>query len=265
MDSRRLTVWTSRKALNTGRSLNPNADWLWRYFAALHRKRKNLEGEIGALETLYSLGAASWNDLNQLGIAYHNYRDLANALKYYRLAAAAKPEAAPWVNLALVYSDSELSQDTDAADACRRAIALQPDYERAKELLETTKRKLVPLASQAQTAATGLIQTDECFEFYISPLEVLQIEEAALVGQPDVKAIQHAKTRLLHELDLNDGKVGWIDDYPLDKSRALAMEDELHDEEDDAITQRFFKKATASFPDTGRRSAFPLLRRLFPS
>lgn len=219
----------AEKALNTARSLNPNADWLWRFFAGLHRKRKNLEGEIESLETVCSLGAPTWYDLNQLGIAYHNHRDLASSLKYYRLAAA-KSEAAPWVNLGLVYSDPELSQDTDAADAYRRALALTPDYERAKELLQTTKRKLVPLADQVQTAATGLIQTDECFEFYISPLEVLQIEEAALVGQPDVKAIQHAKTRLLHELDLNDGKVGWINDYPLDKSRALAMEDELHDE-----------------------------------
>ena len=68
-----------------------------------------------------------------------------------------EPQAAPWVNLALVYRDPELSQDADAADACRRALALKPDYERAKELLDTTKRKLVPLAARAQSAATGLV------------------------------------------------------------------------------------------------------------
>ena len=100
------------------------------------------------------MGVATWHDLNQLGIAHHNHRDLAKALKYYRLSAAAEPDAVPWVNLALVYSDSELSQDADAADACRRALALKPDDERAKELLETTKRKLVPLAAKALSAAS---------------------------------------------------------------------------------------------------------------
>ena len=109
-------------------------------------------------------------------------------------------------------------------------LALKPDYERAKELLQTTKRKLVPLAGRAQTAATELIQPDEFFDFYISPFEVLQIENTTVADEPDVKAIQHAKKRLLHELDLNDGKVGWLADYALDRSRALALEDELHDE-----------------------------------
>jgi hypothetical protein len=71
----------AEQALNNARSLNPNADWLWRYFAILYRKRKNLEKEIESLETLCGLGVATWHDLNQLGIAYHNHRDLANALK----------------------------------------------------------------------------------------------------------------------------------------------------------------------------------------
>ena len=220
----------AEEALNTARSLNPKADWVWRYFAGLHRKQKNQEAEIAALETLCSLNAATWYDLNQLGIACHNYRDLVNALKYYRLAVAAKSEAAPWLNLGLVYSDPELSQDTDAADAYRHALALKPDYERAKGLLETVKRKLLPLADQAQTASIGLVKPDEFFEFYLSPFEVLQIGDTALTEQPDLKAIQHAKKRLLHELDLNDGKVGWLDDFPLDTSCALAMEGELHDE-----------------------------------
>lgn len=220
----------AEKALNTARRLNPDAEWLWRHFATLHRKRKNLEGEIESLETLYSLGVATWYDLNQLGIAYHNYRDLAKALKYYRLSAATEPQAAPWVNLALVYRDPELSQDADAADACRRALALKPDYEQAKELLDTTKRKLVPLAIQAQTAATGLVEPDAFFDFYISPFEMLQIEDVTAAEGLDVKATQRAKKLLKHDLDLNDGKVGWLGDYSLDLSRALAVVDELDDE-----------------------------------
>ena len=107
------------KALRNAHSLNPKDDWLWRYLAGLQRKRKNLEKEIEALETLYRLGAANGYDLNQLGIACHNDRDFRKALKYYRLSAAAEPDAAPWFNMGLVFDDSEVSQDVDATDAYR--------------------------------------------------------------------------------------------------------------------------------------------------
>jgi len=221
----------AEQALETALRLDPNAAWLWRRFAALHEKRDDLEGEIESLETLNSLGVAAWHDLIRLGIAYHYYRDLAKALKYCRLSAAAEPQAAaPWVNLAIVYSDQELSQDTDAADACRRGLALNPDYGGAKELLDTTKRKLVPLAAQAQSAATGLVQPKEFFDSYISPFEMLQIEDVTFAAGPDAKAIKRAKDRLNAELQLNDGKVSWLDDYSLDKARALAVVYELDDE-----------------------------------
>jgi tetratricopeptide (TPR) repeat protein len=145
----------AEKALNTARSLNPDADWVWRYFAGLHRKRKSLDNEIEALETLNELGVATAYDLNQLGIAHHNHKNFPKALEYYRLSAAAKSDSAPWFNMGLVFNESELSQDVDATDAYRRALALTPNHERAKEQLEVTKRKLVPLADQARTAGDG--------------------------------------------------------------------------------------------------------------
>ncbi len=190
---------------------------------------KDLEGEIKSLENIYRFGVATSYDLHELGSAYHKYRDLAKALKYFRLSADAKPLANTWVSLARVYSDSELSQDADAADACRRALALKPDDERAKELLETTKRKLVPLAARALSAASGLVESDKFFDFYISPFEMLQIADMTAANGLDAKAIQQAKKRLLHELELNDGKVSWLGDYSLDKARAIAVVDELDD------------------------------------
>ena len=229
----------AENALNTAYGLNPNDARLWRYLAALHRKRKDLEGEIESLETLNRLNAADDLDLFRLGSAYHKYRDLAKALKYFRLSADARSLANDWVSrallantwvsLALVYSDSELSQDVDAADACRRALAPMP-FERAKELLETTKRKLVPLAARALSAASGLVESDKFFDFYISPFEMLQIADMTAANGLDAKAIKKAKKRLLHELELNDGKVSWLGDYSLDKARALAVVDELDDE-----------------------------------
>jgi len=219
----------AEKALNNARSLNPNADWLWRYLAAMHQKRKDLEKEIEALENLRALGEATWTDLNQLGIAYKNDKNFAKALEYYRLSAETEPSIYPLYNMGLMFNDQEVSQDSDAADAYRRVLALQPDYEPAKERLDTTKRKLVPLAERALAAATGLVQSDDMFHFYASPFEVLQIEAVESVEELDVKVIQRAKKRVLQEIKLNDGKVSWLADYPLDMSRALAIVDELDD------------------------------------
>ena len=210
----------AEKSLNTARSLNPNADWLWRYFAGLYRKRKHLDKEIEALETLNRLGVATGYDLNQLGIAYHNDRHFVKALKYYHLSAAAESDTSPWFNMGLVFNDPEVSQDLDATDAYRLALALKPDHERAKEQLEATKRKLVPLANQARADATGLVQEDKFFECYISPYEMLQIEAGESIEELDVKVIQRAKKRLEAEIEVNDGKVSWLEDYPLDKSHA---------------------------------------------
>jgi len=217
----------AEKALNNARSLNPNVAWLWRYIAALHRKQKNLKKEIDALENICELDEATGTDLNQLGIAYHNDKHFAKAVEFYRLSAKIEPSVYPLHNMGLVFSDSEVSKDLDAADAYRLALSLQPDYEPARERLDTTKRKLIPLAERALAAATGLIQSDDMFHFYVSPFEALQIEAVESIEELDMKVIQRAKKRLLQEIELNDGKVSWLDDYSLDKSLALKIVGEL--------------------------------------
>ena len=220
----------AEKALNNARSLNPNDDWLWRYLAELHRKQKNLENEIEALQNLHALGEANWTDLNELGFAYYNQKNFAKALEYYRLSAEAKPSVYSLFNMGLVFNDPEVSQDADAADAYHRALVFSPGYGPANERLDDTKEKLVPLAEHALAAASGLIQSNDMFRFYISPFEALQIDVIGLIEDLDVKVIQRAKRRLLQEIELNDGKVSWMNEYPLDKTRALKMEDELLDE-----------------------------------
>lgn len=220
----------AENALDTAHRLNPKAEWLWRHCAALRRKREDLEGEIESLETLNSLGVASWHDLILLGIAYHNHQDLDKAVECYRLSAAAENTSAAWFNLALAYSDPEFSQDADAADACRCALGVDPDHALARELLEKTKRKLAPLATQAMAGAEGLTKQDEFFDSYISPFELLQINNVTAAEAIDAKAIKKAKDRLNVELELNDGKVGWLGDYPLGRARAISVIDELDDD-----------------------------------
>ena len=221
----------AEKALNNARTLNPKADWLWRYLAGMYHKRKDLEKEIEALEYLDVLGEANSTDMNQLGIAYHNLHNYAKAVEFYSRSATLAPDTAPFFNMGLVFNDREVSQDADAADAYRRALALNPGYERAKEQLEATKRKLIPLAVKAREVASGLVQPNEYFQFYVSPFEALRLDVDDPFDELDVKTVQRAKKRLLQEIELNGGKVSWLDDCTLDRSRALALDDELHSEE----------------------------------
>ena len=221
----------AEKALENARNINGNDEWLWRYYAALHRKRKNLESEIRALEKLFALGNANSTDLNHLGIAYHNHENFAKAVEFYRRSAAESPDTAPLFNMGLVFSHAEVSQDADAADAYRRALDLNPKYEKAKERLEVTKQKLLPLADRARSEAKAMVQAEDYFQFYQNPFEVFPIEFDGALSDLDAKAIQRAKKKLFGEIELNDGRVEWLENQPVDKSRALALEDELLDDE----------------------------------
>jgi tetratricopeptide (TPR) repeat protein len=221
----------AQKALDNSRTLNPTAPWLWRHFIKLHQKRHNYEREIEAWENLRSLDDLTAMDLNCFGIAYHNHGNFAKAVELYRLSAAADSnDTAALFNMGLVFNHPEVSQDADAADAYRRALSLNPTHERARTNLETTKQKLVPLADSARRSASGLIQKSEHFQFYLNPFEAMEIPQLESPDLLEVKTIQRAKKRLLQEIELNDGKVSWLEDYALDKARALALEDELLDQ-----------------------------------
>jgi tetratricopeptide (TPR) repeat protein len=218
----------AEEALRQAKRLNPEAPFLWRHMASLCRKQKDLEGEIRALTNLVAMEDADSNDLNQLGIAHYNHRNMAQALVFYRLAAAIDMNPSALFNMGLAFNDPEISQDADAADAYRRVLSVDPSNKRAPERLEATKRKLVPLAAAARPLATNLLQPSELFRFYVNPFELLQLSPPDANGDLDIKAVQRAKKRLLQEIELNDGAVSWLDNCHIDRSRALEAEDALH-------------------------------------
>lgn len=220
----------AEKALANARTLNAKADWLWRYYAELHKKRKNPGKQIQALEHLWALGMASAYDLNILGIAYHDEKDFGKAVEWYRRASRAERWTAPLFNMGLVFNDPEVSQDADAADAYRRALLIDPNYKVAIDKLDVTKRKLLPLAARAVSNAASLLGAEDYFQFYLSPFEAFAIDDIDDPAEVDAKTVLRAKKRLLSEIELNDGKVGWLGGYQLDRSRALAIEEELLNE-----------------------------------
>lgn len=217
----------AESALGQARRLEPQSAWLWRYYGQLYRKQKNYNAEAKAIEELVELGEANSTDLNQLGIAHHDNKNYGRALEFYRRSALVTPNTSAYFNMGLVFNDTEVSQDADAADSYRRALKINPAYAKAQEKLAATKTKLAPLAEQALAQAKGLVRNDERYQHYLNPFEVLQVDADA--EEIDVKALQRSKKKLLQELDLNDGKVSWLDEQPLDKSRVLAIEEELDD------------------------------------
>ena len=219
----------AEKILTNARSLNANSPWLWRHYAELYHKQQNIPKEIESLEKIYESGEANGSDLTWLGIAYNYHGNYAKAIHFYHLSYVKLEDTAPLFNMGLVFNNPDVSQKVDAADAYRRALALNPDHQRAKEQLEVTRQKLVPLADCAKAAAMDMIQPDEYFQFYLSPFETLQVEPEKSVDKLDVNAVQQAKKRLLQEIDLNDGEVSWLGGHSLKRSRALALENELYD------------------------------------
>lgn len=254
----------AEEALNKGLVVEPGAPWLWRYFARLHRKRKNYVAEAEALEHLVVLGKADGNDLNMLGIAYHNHSNFAKAIDYYRRSATAFPVEA-FFNMGLVFQHPDVSQDVDATDAFRRALLLNPNYDKAKVQLEVRKRKLIPLASRARKAAIGLIQPDESFRFYVSPFEALNLIDVDDVDSLEPKVIQKAKTKLLAEIELYRS-VSWLDGYKLDRARAIALVGELDEDkaERDYHSAIFQNKPLLRFLTRGEIEHFLYSDEYFP-
>lgn len=220
----------AEKALANAITFEPRSDWVWRYSAELYKKRNNAAKRIEALERLCALDKASEHDLNALGILYHDERDFGKAVEWYRLSFKAGGGMAPLFNMGLVFSNPEVSQDADAADAYRRALVIVPGEKAARVRLEATREKLVPLAARVAEAGMSLVGPSEYYQYYLSPFEAFAIDDIEGPDQLDAKTIQRAKKRLLSEIELNDGKVAWLGDYTVDRSRALALENELLDE-----------------------------------
>jgi tetratricopeptide (TPR) repeat protein len=223
------SLTAAEKALSHAETiLGHNDNWLCRYYVDFYIKQANIPKQIEALERLVALGTANAGDLNNLGIAYFRQKNFGKAIEYYRLSIHNNPTAATLHNLGLVYGENEISQDVDAADAYLQAIAIEPKYQPAELGLQKLALKLIPLSKKAKETIIPLIRPDEAYQYYLNPFEALQIEPGDEDNELDIKIIQRAKKKLLQEIDLNDGKVSWLNDFHLDRSKAINIDEDLH-------------------------------------
>lgn len=196
---------------------------------ALDSEKPKLFDQLNELQTR---GKLRTYDYHLLAMAHHNKQEYLNAIPYYKKYLAKKNCEYGYINLSLAYSSSQIGQELDAADCCHLALMVKRDFEKANTLLSNLKPKLMKLKEKVQKYITShtLISDRSWFENYISPFELLQIENDENTGELEIKEIQKAKKRLLQEIELEDGDVGWMPNLKIDRSRAIKLADELTDE-----------------------------------
>ena len=220
----------AKKALHQAIKIKRDYVFAHRHLAVIFEKENDLDSQILHLTRVDDLGEADGNDMNLLGIAHWKNKRFAEAIQYYLRSAQLGTGPYPYFNLALVYSNAEVSQDVDATDALRRAIDITPDYQPGiKKLGELTPR-LLGLAQEALKQGETLLHLGECFNFYLNPLEMIGFERDQEFKELDTKRIQKLKNKVLQEIDLEDGALKSLDGFAVDKSRAIGLCEELLDE-----------------------------------
>ena len=190
-------------------------------------KEKMLE-QLVELETR---GKLRPYDYHLLAMDKHNKGDYLNAIPYYKRYLAIRNDAYGYTNLSLAYSSAQVGQDLDAADSCHLALMVNPDFEKAITLLSKLTPKLEKLKASVSQYITNhsLIPESNWFQHYVSPFELLQIDEDDDSDEFDIKEIQKAKKLLLQEIELEDGVVEWMPNLKIDRSRAIKIAEEMTD------------------------------------
>lgn len=197
--------------------------------AAICRQEKDAEGEFRALTVLDESVALDSDDLNRLGILHHNAGRYGSAISYYRRVAALDSGPTGLFNLGLVYDEDAISQGADAIDTWRRVANRHPDFTRASDQIQRALPDLLELARQVRGADIKLLDPAEWYANYLSPLELLDIDPGADLDDLSPRILQQAKKILLHEIELEDGRVAWLPGVQIDRSRAIGLCDQLND------------------------------------
>ncbi len=197
--------------------------------AKLYELDKQSEEELGVLQALEAATDLTPYQLNRLGILHHDRKDFYLAIQYYRRVASASSGPAGLFNLGLAFNEPEVSQDADAIDAWRRAVARDPGYDRAEKKIVALMPKMKELRRKVQSQTKPLLDRDQWYSAYINPLELLRLEADLDLERLDTKTLQRAKKSLLQEIELEDGRVDWMPGLQLDRSRAIRLCDELND------------------------------------
>ena len=221
----------SLKALSHALQIDPDQTFAARQAARICSESKDTEGEIHYLTRLDAMGKADGHDLNRLGIAFWEKKHFGKAIEYYHRSAAELNSCAPFFNLALVYNHDEVSQDVDAIDCLERALLIDPEYDKARKRIAAIKPRLDKLAQDVLRQGEVGLSSEDWYKHYLNPFELLVGANYEYdIGDYDTKTIQRLKKQLFQEIELEDGRIHYIDGLIIDKSKAIGVCEELNDE-----------------------------------
>ncbi len=194
--------------------------------AELSQQTSDEEQEFWALDHLAAVDNLSGYQCNRLGILHHNKGAYSQAIQFYRRCAIELDDAAGWINLGLVLSEKAVSQDADAVDVLRLGKHKYPTHDRFQKLLDGLVPRMLKLANDVRGREAPVLATHEYYQNYLNPIELLNLSDEDL-DEIGAKEIQRAKRRLMQEIELEDGVISWMRNTRFDRSRALALCDEI--------------------------------------
>lgn len=196
--------------------------------APIYERDGQPEDELRVRTALDELVDLDFHDLNRLGVLHHEKKQFYAAIRYYRRVAG--HSTAGLFNLGLVFSAPEVSQNADAIDVWRRFLGQNPDYDRAGVSIAKLLPPLRRLRSKVLAIGETLQDPDQWYGHYVNPFELLDLGDGIEVGNLDPKTIQRAKKALFQEIELEEGRLSWMPGLRIDRSRAIAICEDLNDE-----------------------------------
>jgi tetratricopeptide (TPR) repeat protein len=220
----------ARKAFEMGIKIDPDYGYGHLSLMRIFEKEKEYDGIILHGRALERIEEATPNILDKIGLAFWYKNNFHMSLHYYTKSATLEKQAFRYANLGLIYERPELAQYLDASDAYRRALLIEPDHERALESSSRLSKKLSALALALKQSGTQVLDKTDFHRFYINPFVLLGCDINFDIEDYSTKQIQRRKKALVQEIDLEEGRVGSLGRYTIDKSRALSLCDEILDD-----------------------------------
>jgi tetratricopeptide (TPR) repeat protein len=213
-------------------AIDPERTDTLKLLLAAYREREKVGDEEKLFETLKLIenhGVLEADEINRLGIEYHNRKEYYRAIIYFRKYALETPGPIGYFNLGLAYNAREIGQDLDAIDAWRRALARDPAYAKAQSSIDGAIKSLEALRSRVLTNGKPLVTEKQWYINYINPFELLSLEDID-PWDIDIKHVQKAKKALIQEIELEDGNIEWMPGLKMDRSMAMKVADDLNND-----------------------------------
>jgi len=171
------------------------------------------------------------NQLNRLGILHYKNKNFFDAIRYWERNIQRTTDPASLFNLGLVYNHTEVSQDADAIDFWRLTVQRYPKYDRAVTQINKLLPRMLTLSQEAMSTGKTVLDAAQWYQHYLNPFELLGFqEEIDAPGDIDIKEIQRLRKRLIQEIELENGVVPWMKDLQIDRSKAIRICEDLHND-----------------------------------